>query len=255
MSEFIFNISSIVGVFAILDALVKEDFKKTISSYVFGGPDIDLKTFESSTIKALLSLVLINEKLSVTKTLIYSVGFIVCLFSYIALSNYVKGVESTAEFTWQTPIAIILMGAILFPLDFLSFKITKSIFLDRELGLVGTVIAIFLDAALSMIAAGVILYISYQIFFQFLFLGALTGITALGVAPFLLLFGGIVSIFSAAFINIVQILVLIAGVLSRAAMRLTKLNLYVLKFSDAQKAPFTFLGLLIGAVMNLPDLF
>lgn len=238
----------VIGTFGgfgmLLDHITGQPLRKAVADFLFGEKPQDLTAFETGIIRTLLSLFIVDGSLRILRIAVYSVlfgifavtvGMVVILLAF--------GVTSfDTEFFGDALFIGAMSGVVSIPLDFLSLKISKFLFIDNQPRFPSSIGSILVDIFLTVL----MYYFLWTIFGELqkeapkevreVWLGAL-----------------LVSTAGSTLWNFIQIASLIVGVLLRNLLLVTRSNgLFKKAFSFGDK-PFTFLLLAIGIVMMIVE--
>ncbi|MEL6477316.1 MAG: hypothetical protein AAFR17_08300 [Pseudomonadota bacterium] len=245
------DFSSVLGVmatclalFGFLDLVLEERYKQTVAWYLFGFEEIRFSGFERSVILGLLSLFQRAGRLSPLRVLIYSVWALALSLLVAALNGTLK-----PEAPFHEMFAVMIVLAVSsWPFDYWSIFVTRSLF-SGAAGPPWKLPALILaDLAFSAVPyAALFAVIGWS--------GAFTGPSGYEelALPQKLVFvatiGGAVSMLFSLGITFAQIVILCGGLILRAVTGITRLNLVLAAHSRLHDYPFSYIGLLTGAVL------
>ncbi len=251
MIEFLTIVTSITGVFTLLDLFVEKQAKAKIAEYVFGFGEVNLRGFESNVIRALLSIYKTGDRISFRKVLFRYSG-VVALITILGmiLSALLGKLDfldiDPSEFLelstiWELPFAIVIAALMYWPFDSWSLWVTNKIFGQADHGslikyMIKVLVDIFVTLAPMILISIAAMYCIMQIDEDSIF----------AVISSFVLTATVVNALGSLLITFVQVLTLLMGMFFRMIMRLTKLNQRIAMVSRAHEFPFTFIGLVIA---------
>ena len=258
MYEILGVITFWVGVIGFFDLVVEKKSKTYISEFIFGFHDKTAHWFEINVINALLAVFIKNERLRLFRVFLFSyAATLFCLAGLVifitmstenisfsvAVSNITIGF--IGGFVDQTPVGVssstllLLLPFFVFPVDWFSLWVTKRLFWRKNVSSLSYFGRLVLDVALSssmflVVLALIVLEVMPDVSDgQNSWLGFV-------VLPIMLQWPTTI------FLNILQVLILVFGVILRLVLIATRLNQYTVLHTRLHEAPFAFLGLLVG---------
>lgn len=261
--EILSTCALILAPFTLLERFPGENRKQKIAEYIFGIEEIKFGAFETNTIRFLMGIFIKEGR--VRPVLVFTrlslIGALLGTFFYganleLVSLYYTIGRPSTVSVEFLLLMLGIFIGLSCFgfPIDLLSLKVTKALFVDRKPNTIMLAPTIVLDCVLSLALPALFVILSQIIalffgswhvfpsdaanfyFVEFMTLGLLS------VAFFGALSLGITAI---------QVVVLIVGVFVRCIMAFTRLNSFVAMHSEIYHHPFTFVGLVLSVITGL----
>ncbi len=249
MLEFISIVTSIAGLFTLLDLFIEKNAKAKISEYVFGFGTADLSSFEHNVIQALLSRLRVDGRISFKRVLFRYSMVIAAILTFVGFM-----LEFVFQYDWiideeesfPLRLAEILAGfplgiALFWPFDCWSLWVTNKIFGGNRSGSV----LIFLGRTLLDITVTVLPLI--LIFGIAGYIAIKTGDPDGGFTFYIVIIFAVfsmVNLFGSLLITMAQLLTLFVGMLLRFFLRVTRLNQGLAMVSRAHEFPFTFIGLI-----------
>lgn len=248
-------ITTITGLFTILDLFVEKNARAKVAEYVFGFGSVDLSGFEHNVIQSLLSPLKIDNKLSVRRLFFRYSLLVAALFSTIHLILvHLLNIEllQSANSTFvgdlvENIVAIPLIALIFWPFDIWSIWVTNNIFGQSESGtpikfFFRTLKDVFMTL-LPLLVIGIFLALSFKPLMSIY--PDLTPILFTIVIMF-----GLVNCLGSLLITIVQLSILVTGILTRNLLKLTRINQRIAMVSRAPEFPFTFIGFCIAFAVS-----
>lgn len=260
MFQLLTIVTTITGIFTILDLFIEENAKAKVAEFVFGFGDTNFSGFESNAIRALLSPFKINGRLSYKRIFFrYSCLISVLLTIFALFLTYVIKVDffkssydSVFLEALELLVSIPLVAVLFWPFDCWSLKVTDKIFGSKQsssaLQFIGRVVADVLITLLplALVAAGLYLLVVTSSVTEGTQEYTVLMAVFVGISIFIVL-----NVFGSLFVTIVQLLTLGIGVFLRVILRLTKLNQHIAMISRAHEFPFTFMGLVLGVIISI----
>jgi hypothetical protein len=249
------EMGTLIGFFAVFDALALDEHKRRISAYLFGARAVSYSEFERRVIAALMGVFMKDEKLQVRRVVVLSFSvpaICVALLAIIALFN------GTAPYPYTSLIILLLCLPIIalmsLPFDYWSLRVTKYLFLDHHPRFPFSLLAVGVDAIVSTIPLLVLLLIVSKtvglpqyneeagIGFQ--------NMSALSIA-----FAFLANLFASCVITFLQAVVLCVGVFLRMVLLPFRFLKLATKISKAEQFPFSFVGFVCALTMVVGQTF
>lgn len=260
MIDALVTIGSIAAFFGIFDLFATREQKARISNYIFGFEDVTLSEFESSCIRALLSPFMSGQSLRVIRVAIYSVLVALVLGGVVFYLAW-RGSDDPTGMGLQQFAALIaifmVLSVLMIPFDYLSLRITKFFFWDRQCCFPKSWAFILCDVVLS---TSLLVVLTLALLFAFNSLGPIEdGLPMSDYATMdwfraavgIVTFASIASIFSAALISAIQFLAILLGMVFRSLLAATRINRIAALHSNVHEHPFVFLGLIVGVSASM----
>jgi len=257
MIQYFSIITTITGIFTILDLFIVKEAKNKVAEYVFGFGEANLATFESQVVTALISPFKTGNRLSYAKTL-FRYSLLIFTFSLISILmyGYFNDVEmreilqNAASAWWRSTklfSTVLIIGSILcWPFDFWSLWVTNKLFIEnRSSSLFGFVWRILADIILTILPLAIVFGLIHYLFQD-------ASVSTVGGRIFVM--GFIIvgaNMVGALMITILQLATLFIGIFTRVVLRATRFNQRIAMVSRANEFPFTFIGLLCGSVVAI----
>ena len=259
MNTFFQNIglwTTIIGFFGLFDLIVEDSRRYKLSEYIFGFKEISTASFESHMIKSLVSAYLLKDRLSWMRVFFYLTtpgGLLLFLIVIMdgknpigtifgQVSSLIEDVGLAQFFLFS-----IVFCLISFPSDYLSVLITKKIFFDKTKLFPKSILWIIVDFVLSIILPVLLFSLSLGLsnLVGYLYPPWYEG--SMETAFWILFTGGfLISFFVSGLLSILQVTILLFGLLIRFCLKVSKLNMHLVRFSKIHESPFAFLGVIAG---------
>lgn len=266
MFQYLSIITTITGMFTLLDLFVEKRAKAKVAEYVFGFGTANLAGFEHSVITGLLSLYKVDGRLSLRRVLFRYSGMISLLIAIMSvIGTYIWRVDflredltSPFQYILQTIILIPMAALVFWPFDCWSLWVTNKIFKSNvSPSLISFAGRILLDIIVTILPLIILLFGVFVVMGVFktyiVDIEAIQGVSDINSANavFTIL---VLVVFTTILLNIagsllitaVQLFTLGIGVSIRLTLRVTRLNQHLAMVSSAPDFPFTFIGLLCG---------
>ncbi|MEL6645525.1 MAG: hypothetical protein AAFQ79_16460 [Pseudomonadota bacterium] len=237
----------VASVFALIDFIVPPALRDKVAEIILGFHSFDVTNLESSIINALLAPFIKDNRIKPLRVLIFSISFASVLTVLISINSHNSG-NTPLELNHYAIVFIFIIGIILFPLDFISLQITRRIFYGSSTSAVMVVFKIVLDVVLSALVVVGSIYFTWQ---AFSFLSGTTSVVGrnLEAGAVIVLMGTLFSVFSAIFINLLQVLSLMSGCFIRFLVWLSHRNRPLVLYTNFQNAPFTLIGIVSAFIV------
>jgi len=249
--EILTIVTSIAGIFTLMDLFIEKQAKAKISEYVFGFGTADLSKFEHNVIQALLSHLRVDGRISFKRVLFRYSMVIALLISVLSfLGEFIAPYfipDYEPDDVWknllESVIAIPILTIFFWPFDCWSLWVTNRIFGKHESrSFVHFLGRVLLDVFLTLLPLCILILIISFISIE----GSISkeSLTFTVLISFLVIV--LANAFGSLIITAIQLLTLAVGMTLRFLMRLTRLNQGLAMVSRAHEFPFTFIGLICG---------
>lgn len=245
--EVLILVGSVVAPFQIVDSLALDRHKQAVAQFMFGRRQAPFDSFESGIIRGLLAPLIREGKLRFLRVWAFSLIVAGLLAAYALL------LADTPDWTMPSPAlvsayiaAAILISMISVPFDFISFRVTKALFVDRSPRFPGTVGAFLADVFLSSLGplAVFIAVITMSLTVSSAFEPGQP--TPEGQVASVLLAASYANGLSSLMISLVQVTLIGTGLAARILLGLSRLGGLIDRHSKAGRYPFTTLGLIFA---------
>ncbi|SLN46193.1 hypothetical protein [Pseudooctadecabacter jejudonensis] len=269
MSNVISLIASYAAFFGLLDAMLHKPVREKVSWYLFGFEGTDFPKMEQALVGGLVSFALPDNLWlrPIRLWMLSAISFVgaLAMFSIIlgGVPNLPNGENTNlvhkAISTLGLAVTLSIVAAFSMPLDLMSTLITRQIFCKKQRAWEIYPLCILLDIVLSLF-----LWFGFMALLSSLgFLDAparpegappvqmhnfAAAAPELGIKGMLVLGIGL-GISSMFLLTLVQSIAFFVGGLARVASKMLRVNQWLALNSNIHQFPFTFLGILLGAVV------
>jgi hypothetical protein len=239
---------AIVGVFALLDAIIDSPRKALVAEFIFGFHNITARDFDHRVIHALLSPFMHNDRLILGRVVVFSALMSISVEGMILLMVIPSWAEFNADIraggqSEQIRGVIWFVGifATSAAMDIFGFTVARLIFWKKRYSAILHPAAIVLNIAVSTVPfLSIVLMVAlanhdFSIHVRddiTIELSAIITVAALVQLGSLLL------------LSAIQVTTTLSGLVLRLILMLTRLNRYTVLFTRAHEIPFTFLGII-----------
>ena len=254
---------SVVGIFVgigiAIDMIVDEKERHKVSWYVFGFADSDYRAFETGVIRALLSPFILNGRIDAIRVVIYSLAMstlFMFLVSYTSVFHHFLPVSLLAAAGDAKPIidnfwlnyvlifvgVVVVYGVPTALIDWMSFQVTKRIFVDLNPKAPLSFLMIAVDIFLSVLTYAIL----FAVLFKYAGSLSLLDFDNIAWTIYLCL---LVGSFSAVLVSAVQLSSMIVGAVLRGVLIFTRINRIFVWHTKIADFPFMFVFFLLGMIM------
>jgi hypothetical protein len=241
---------TIIGVFALLDAIIDTPRKALVAEFIFGFHNVTARDFDHRIIHALLSPFMRNDRLRIGRVVVFSVLMSLSIEGMTLLIVIPSWAEFNADistspqsekirgFIWL--IGIFATSAVM---DLFGFTVARLIFWKKRYSAVLQPAVIFLNIAASTMPFLIIFWLRVFTSLEFsmqLWNDITVDFDAIISAAALVQLGSLL------LLSAIQIATTLSGLVLRLILMATRLNRYTVLFTRAHEIPFTFLGIIIA---------
>ncbi len=245
MIEFLTNLTTIVAVFGLLDLFLSKSAKSAASDYLFGLKEVSFQDFSFSHSRSIIGI-FYKDKIQIRRVILFS---LVSLFVYSVYFSYLGLLNSGSESFNGTVSAILFFFVLIIPtvfisvpFDLFSIEVSRYIFNKYDSSFHLCVLFDFIVSIIPSVAALFIL-----IYFKGLDFNKCENGIVCGIIFATLL----ANTFSVVMINLAQIALSVAALISRFVSSMVEGDKLVIEKSTIVKYPFTFVGVLVGVLFGV----
>lgn len=251
---------TIVGTYAagfnLIDEAISDESRAEFSLHVFGKGKVEKSAIERIIVHSLMSFFIQDNKLRKTRILMLS--YAACVLALLLLSIFLKddnvlskvfyinfrNLVSFGEDFWRFIFFLAVIPPLTFLLDYYSFWVTKSVFIDKFPNNIFWGVLVDLTRSLLPFFAFMLLglFIYWMGFHEHIFPVTITQII------FSAIIFQTVSIGSVVFISLSQFAIHSLARVIRSILKVLRLNNRIAVNSPLYSMPFKFIGMWLGAI-------